>query len=382
MNNELITQTKMSELVGRSESNGRRWVKEFKEYIPTIEESNKTFYTAESLRIMKFLKKMQEASLTIKEIKQIINKEGIPNNKQEEQRIIGKYKVEKVHKDYDETIKETIPTAGEMMVPYLKIIKDGEAYTASEITEKLIEYFKLTEEQRLMKYENGSDSMFLSRVRSVRYSLKRESYIDEINKLTYIITNDGLDLLNESKSGIKEEIEELEKVVDPLTTVKENLEELNNELADNLLKQLRSIHWMKFEDIVVELLTVMGYGDGQVTQRSNDEGLDGLIKEDKLGLDSIYVQAKRYGVNNSVGRELVQSFSGALDGKGAKKGVFITTSSFTSGAKTYVEKANQKKIILIDGIELSKLMIAHNVGVDVNHTFVVKTLDYDYFKDE
>ena len=139
---------------------------------------------------------------------------------------------------------------------------------------------------------------------------------------------------------------------------------------------------MKFEDIVVELLTVMGYGDGEVTQRSNDEGLDGVIKEDKLGLDNIYVQAKRYAVNNSVGRDVVQSFSGALDGKGARKGVFITTSHFTENAKKYAERLESKKIILIDGIELSKLLIAHNVGVNISQTFVVKAIDYDYFKDE
>ncbi|WP_052738059.1 restriction endonuclease [Bacillus sp. SA1-12] len=130
----------------------------------------------------------------------------------------------------------------------------------------------------------------------------------------------------------------MEKIVDPLTVVKEKLDKLKTELADTLLNQLRSIHWTKFEDIVVDLLTVMGYGDGQVTQRTNDERLDGVIKEDKLGLDNIYVQAKRYGSNKSIGREVVQSFSGALDGKGARKGVFITISYFTDGARKYAER--------------------------------------------
>lgn len=262
------------------------------------------------------------------------------------------------------------------------MIKDGKAYPASEITEKLVSYFSLTDEQQVMKYENTSDIIFLSRVRSVRYSLKKENYIEEVNKLTYQITSDGLDLLNENKNEIEEEIEELEKVIDPLTVVKEKLDELKQELAETLLKQLRNVHWIKFEDIVIELLTVMGYGDGKVTQRTNDEGLDGVIKEDKLGLDNIYVQAKRYGANNSVGRDIVQSFSGALDGKGARKGVFITTSYFTENAKQYAERLDAKKIILIDGKELAKLMIDHNVGVDVSHTFVVKSIDYDYFKDE
>jgi restriction system protein len=372
----------MSELVGWSETNGRRWVKLFKDYIPTVTSKNKTMYTIESLRIMKFFKRMNEAGFTIPEIKQILNKEGIPTTEKEEQSLINRHKSEQAHREFDKQIKDTIPSTGEMMIPYLEMIKDGRAYPASEITEKLVDFFKLSEEQRLMKYENNPDIILLSRIRSVRYSLKKENYIEEVNKLTYQITADGLDLLNESRSEIIEEIEELEKVVDPLTVVKEKIDDLNNELADNLLKQLRNVHWIKFEEIVVELLTVMGYGDGKVTQRTNDEGLDGVIKEDKLGLDNIYVQAKRYAANNSVGREVVQSFSGALDGKGARKGVFITTSYFTEGARKYAERLESKKIILIDGIELSKLMIAHNVGVDINQTFVVKAIDYDYFKDE
>ncbi|MCM3732367.1 restriction endonuclease [Fictibacillus nanhaiensis] len=381
-NNKLYTKTKMSELVGWSETNGRRWVKHFKDYIPTVPSKNKTMYTTESLRIMKFFKKMNEAGFTIADIMQILNKEGIPTTEKEEQSLIKRHKSEQAHREFDKQIKDTIPSTGEMMIPYLEMIKDGRAYPASEITEKLVEFFKLSEEQRLMKYENNPDIILLSRIRSVRYSLKKENYIEEVNKLTYQITADGLDLLNESRSEIIEEIEELEKVVDPLTVVKEKIDDLNNELADNLLKQLRNVHWIKFEEIVVELLTVMGYGDGKVTQRTNDEGLDGVIKEDKLGLDNIYVQAKRYAANNSVGREVVQSFSGALDGKGARKGVFITTSYFTDGARKYAERLEAKKIILIDGIELSKLMIAHNVGVDINQTFVVKAIDYDYFKDE
>lgn len=380
--NDLLTKTKMSELVGWSESNGRRWVKNFKEFLPTETKLNKIMYNMESLRIMKFLKKLNEEGFSVTEIKTILNTEGLPTNIIEEQKIIDNYRVEKVIKDFSHGVKETIPSTKYMLIPYLEVIKDGRTYSASEVTEKLVEYFKLTEDQRLMKYENSSDTIFLTRLRSVRYSLKKENYIEEVNKLSYQITNEGLELLSESKGEIEEEINELERVVDPLTVVKEKLNELRNELADTLLKHLRTVHWMKFEDIVVELLTVMGYGDGEVTQRSNDEGLDGVIKEDKLGLDNIYVQAKRYAINNSVGRDVVQSFSGALDGKGARKGVFITTSHFTENAKKYAERLESKKIVLIDGIELSKLMIAHNVGVNISQTFVVKAIDYDYFKDE
>jgi restriction system protein len=339
-------------------------------------------YNDESLRVMKFLKGMSDVGLTIPDIKMILEREGIPKSTNEVERLLKDYRLHKESKEYDEEVADTIPSTKDILIPYLEMIKDGEAYSASEITEKLVAFFDLSEEQRLMRYEGKSDSMLLTRVRSARYSLKKEGYIEEVNKLTYRITEEGMELLNDSMSEIEGEIEELEKVVDPLTIVKEKLDELRNELADTLLKQLRNVHWMKFEDIVVELLTVMGYGDGEVTQRTNDEGLDGVIKEDKLGLDNIYVQAKRYGASNSIGREMVQSFSGALDAKGARKGVFITTSHFTEGAKQYASRLESKKIILIDGIELSKLMIANDVGVHIKETFVVKDIDYDYFKDE
>ncbi|MCG1022169.1 restriction endonuclease [Sutcliffiella horikoshii] len=378
MDKLLLSKKRMSEIVGWSEANGRRWVKHFKEYIPEDLSGTRVMYTSESLRIMKLLKRLNEEGLNIAEIKQIFSDEGIPRNKKEEKLLLNKFSTNNLIKN----VKETIPSIKDMMIPYLHMIKDGKAYPASEITERLVSHFHLTDEQQVMKYENTSDIIFLSRVRSVRYSLKKENYIEEVNKLTYQITSEGLELLGENKHEIEEEIEELEKVVDPLTIVKEKLDELKQELAETLLKQLRNVHWIKFEDIVIELLTVMGYGDGKVTQRTNDEGLDGVIKEDKLGLDNIYVQAKRYGATNSVGRDVVQSFSGALDGKGARKGVFITTSYFTDNAKQYAECLDAKKIILIDGKQLAKLMIDHNVGVDISHTFVIKSIDYDYFKDE
>lgn len=378
LNKLLYSKKKMSEIVGWSEANGRRWVKHFKDYIPEELTGTRVMYNSESLRIMKLLKRLNEAGLSTAEIKLLFSNEGIPKNKNEEKNLFDKFNSNSSNKN----IKESIPSIKDMMIPYLHMIKDGKAYPASEITEKLVNHFRLTDEQQVMKYENTSDIIFLSRVRSVRYSLKKENYIEEVNKLTYQITPEGLELLTENMNEIEEEIEELEKVIDPLTIVKEKLDELKQELAETLLKQLRNVHWIKFEDIVIELLTVMGYGDGKVTQRTNDEGLDGVIKEDKLGLDNIYVQAKRYGATNSVGRDVVQSFSGALDGKGARKGVFITTSYFTDNAKQYAERLEAKKIILIDGKQLAKLMIDHNVGVDISETFVIKSIDYDFFKDQ
>lgn len=377
----LFTKTKMSEMVGWSEGNGRRWVKEFKEYIPFVKQNKRIMYNNESVRILQFLKDLGQTGLTMSEIKVWVKENGIPENESESKEIINESKINPVSHKYDDKVAKTIPSAKDILIPYLHILSDGESKLASEVTNKIINYFNLSETQQVMKYENSQDSVFLSRIRSVRYSLKKEGYIDEVNKLTYQITDEGLDLLNDSTKEIENEIEELDKVIDPLEVVKEKIKELSNQLADTLLKQLQSVHWIKFEDIVVELLTVMGYGDGEVSQRSNDEGLDGVIKEDKLGLENIYVQAKRWGAGKSVGRDTVQGFSGALDSKGARKGVFITTSHFTKGAKEYAERLEAKKIILIDGIELASLMISHNVGVDNKMTFVVKEIDYDYFED-
>lgn len=378
----LYTKTKMSEILGWSEGNGRRWVKNFKEYIPTVNYKNRTMYSDESVRILSFLKGLNKTGLTMDEIKMWVEKNGIPENNAQSKRIIEENKAEIVSHKFNKEDARSIPTVKEILIHYLTMLKDGKPYSANEVTEKIACHFDLSDNQQVMKYETNTDSIFLSRIRSARYSLKKEGYIDEVNKLTYQITDEGLELINDSKSEIANEVKELEKVVDPLTTIKLNITELKNQLADSLLKELKKVHWIKFEDIVVELLTVMGYGDGEVTQRTNDEGLDGVIKEDKLGLENIYVQAKRWGTGNSVGREVVQSFSGALDSKGARKGVFITTSHFTEGARNYAEKLESKRIILIDGKELSRLMISHNVGVDDKFTFIIKDIDYDYFKEE
>lgn len=378
----LFTKTKISEIAGMSESNGRRWVKHFKEYIPYEKHENRTMYNSESVRILSFLRGMNQNGLTMAEVKIWVVQNGIPKSEVDANKIINENKIETVSRIFDNKIAKKIPSIKDMLILFLNELKDGEIYSAAEITERVANLFNLTDYERVMRYESNTDSIFLSRIRSVRYSLKEEGYIEEVNKLTYQITKGGLELLNESRKEIESEIEEMEKIVDPITIVKQNIAELEDKLAEDLLKEIQKIHWVKFEDIVIELLTVMGYGDGEVTQRSNDEGLDGVIKEDKLGLDNIYVQAKRYKEGNSVGRDSVQSFSGALDSKGARKGVFITTSYFTKGAKEYAERLEVKKIILINGKEMANLMISHNVGVNNKLMFVVKDLDYGYFKEE
>jgi len=141
-----------------------------------------------------------------------------------------------------------------------------------------------------------------------------------------------------------------------------------------------------FERLVVELLVKMGYGGsikdaGRAIGKSGDEGIDGTIKEDKLGLDIIYIQAKRWQIGNSVGRPEIQKFVGALAGQGAKKGIFITSSTFTNEARDYSPK-NETKIVLIDGERLAQLMIDHNIGVSTSNVYEIKKIDNDYFGEE
>lgn len=378
----LHSKTKMSNMLGWSEGSGRRWVKEFEEYIPTIIYNNKVFYNDESVRILRFIRDMNKSGLTMSEIKKWVGKNGIPENDGESERIIAKNESQMVSHEYNQEVAMTIPTVKDLLIPYLNVLKNGGSFTANELTQKIVLLYNLSERQQIMKYENNTDAIFLSRIRGVRYSLKKEGYINEISKFTYQITSDGLALLDDSVVEIANEVNEMEKLIDPLTVIKNNIDDLHEQLAKDLLKTLSSLDWKRFEDIVVDLLTKMGYGDGEVTQRSNDEGLDGIIKEDKLGLENIYIQAKRYGIGNSVGREAVQSFSGALDAKGARKGVFLTTSHFTDKAKAYADRLETKRIILIDGKELANLMITYNVGVNKKVSFVIKELDFDYFKVE
>lgn len=156
-------------------------------------------------------------------------------------------------------------------------------------------------------------------------------------------------------------------------------------LRDDLLARLLTASPDFFERVVVDLLLAMGYGSnaadaGQTLGRGGDGGVDGVIREDRLGLDVIYIQAKRYAAERAIGPDALRSFSGALDEKGARKGVFITTSRFTAEAERYAAQHQTKRIVLLDGERLTKLMLAHGVGVREDRTIVLKRLDLDYFE--
>lgn len=371
MRKDYMTQKALSNRVGWSEANGRRWIKIFKQHIPVRNEGNSKFFDEESFKVLSVIKEMSEKGYSSNEILQIFKQYGVPQSSHQLSELMN------VH---DRSLAQTLPNQKDIVIALLNFIRDKRPYTTTMINDGVAAHFSLTDEQKNTTYSDSKDAIFASRMRLARYSLKKQEYIEEVSKYTYQITDDGLELLSDDSDEIKEEITELESVVDPFEIIQDKVQEIENDLVNDLIDHLKQAHWRRLETIVVELLTAMGYGDGKVTERTNDGGLDGVIKEDKLGLDNIYVQAKKW--ENTVCRPDVMSFSGALDAKGARKGIFITTSGFSQGAEEYVDRLESKKIILIDGKRLAKLMIENNIGVSVKKKFIVKEVDFSYFEGE
>ncbi|GHT56963.1 hypothetical protein FACS1894109_07760 [Spirochaetia bacterium] len=195
--------------------------------------------------------------------------------------------------------------------------------------------------------------------------------------------NEFIKITNENKTD-EETLHDIENHT-PEELMETAFHNIKRTLADEILEKIRNVTPSFFERLVVDLLVKMGYGGsikdaGKAIGKTNDEGIDGTIKEDKLGLDIIYIQAKRWKEGNIVGRPELQKFVGALAGQGAKKGIFITASSFSKEALEYAPK-NETKIIMIDGIQLAELMIEYNVGVSNQQIYEIKKIDNDYFEE-
>ena len=302
-----------------------------------------------------------------------------------------------------------IPKFEKFLYPFLLFLKDGEL-TTSQMIEKISQYFELTEEDKQLRTRSGSVTQLRDRVGWSRQYLRRALFIEIPQHGIYRITQRGLDYLknhtdltiddlleypeyaaynttrkkkNSSPVVLVETHDELSFELTPTEQLEQAHETISNDLAADLLSKVMEQTPAFFEHLVVDLLVKMGYGGSnseaaQVTQLTNDEGIDGIIYEDKLGLDKIYLQAKRW--TNPVGRPVIQQFAGALVGQNATKGVFITTSSYSKEARNYVAGLHQK-IVLIDGSELAKYMIEYNVGVSVKKVYEVKRIDNDYFEE-
>ncbi len=300
-----------------------------------------------------------------------------------------------------------IPDYQSIMLPLLKLVSDKKEYSFRFIVDELAEQFNVTDEERKELLPSGQQQIFNNRVGWARTYLKKAGLLESPKRAAILITDRGLDVLSKKPSEInvkylqqfpefvefqtirKENDKEPETIdVNVEQTPEESLENayqsLRKSLASDLLNTVMQLSPSFFEKLVVDLLVKMGYGGsikdaGKAIGKTGDEGIDGIIKEDKLGLDIIYIQAKKWGSGSVVGRPEIQKFVGALAGQGAKKGIFITTSSFTREAREYQPK-NETKIVLIDGEELAQHMIDFNLGVTLSNTYEVKKIDSDYFE--
>ncbi len=283
-----------------------------------------------------------------------------------------------------------IPDYQSIMLPLLKYLGDAKERSIREAIEELAKQFSLTPMERKEILPSGQQYTFDNRVGWARTYMKKAGLIETTRRGYFKITERGVQVLRENPAEInvrylrkfpefvefqalkreKEEPEiEKELAAKELLTPEESIEtayqRLRQSLAAELIQQVKNCSPSFFEKLVIDLLISMGYGGtkkdaGEAIGRSGDEGLDGIIKEDRLGLDIVYIQAKRW--ENPVSRPEIQKFAGALLGRKAKKGIFITTSAFTKDAREYAEKI-ESKIVLIDGDALAQLMIDHNIGV-------------------
>ncbi len=302
----------------------------------------------------------------------------------------------------------SLPDYQSIMLPLLKQLNDGQEHTLGEVREAVAAHFALTSSEREQLLPSGNQSIFENRVGWARTYLKKAGLIEYVKRGVLRITARGAQALAENLTTIDvkyleqfpefQEFKQFKKESkggnleetsssDTLDEVIESAyQQLRNQLTSELLEQVRSGSWKFFERLVVSLLVTMGYGGsrkeaGQAFQQGGDEGIDGIIKEDRLGLDIIYVQAKRWKDGSTVGRPEIQKFAGALQGKRARKGVFITTSSFSKEAIEYAGLI-ETKIILIDGDRLADLMIEHGVGVTTANIYEIKKMDLDFFAEE
>ena len=300
-----------------------------------------------------------------------------------------------------------VPKFFEFFEAFLKAVSDGKLHSAKDVRNNIANSMKLTEEDLAEMLPSGSQRTFDNRVAWARTYLDKAGLIETPMRGKYHITEEGkraltsnekIDLAYLEKS---EEFKNFHNVTTQNTSI-ENQDEKNetpleilesahkqylSALASQLMDEVMKLTPVEFERLVIKLLLKMGYGSGiegagMVTQASNDGGIDGIIKEDQLGFSHIYIQAKQWALEQTVGKPEIQKFVGALQGQQAQKGLFITTARFSSGAIQYANNLLGVKVVLVDGNTLTKLMIKHSVGVSLEQTYEVKKIDSDFFAEE
>lgn len=284
------------------------------------------------------------------------------------------------------------------MLPFLWELADGQPHRMKDIVTRLADVLALTPEERATVLPSGQRTI-ANRVGWARTYLKKAGLIGSPKWGLQLITDAGRKVLSEKPAGINQKyleqfesfreftnkqpksIEQIELATEtPEETIQGAYEQLQNEIASQLLDSLKESDPYFFEQVVLRLLQAMGYGiagSGHVTPRSHDGGIDGIIHEDKLGLDTVCIQAKRW--DGTVGRRIVQEFVGSMDLYRSRKGVILTTSQFSSDALDYVDRIEGKKVALIDGDQLCRLMMDHKIGVTIRQTYEILDVSQDFF---
>jgi restriction system protein len=302
-----------------------------------------------------------------------------------------------------------IPDFQTVMLPLLEVLNDGKEWRMRDVTESLADLFQLSPAEREEMLPSGQQTLLSNRVGWAKTHLKGAGLILNPNRGKVSLSDEGrrvlatnpqqincrflrqypsyLELVGRSRAADEQEhLTETtgESNQTPLELMDESFHALRRATADELLVKLRDCSPGFFEKVVVKLLQAMGYGgvagEALVTGRSGDAGIDGIIKEDKLGLDVVCIQAKRW--EGTVGRPVIQGFVGSMDFVRARKGVILTTSQFSRDATDFVDRIEGKKVVLIDGPQLAELMIEHNVGVLPTKTYELKEVSNDFFDED
>lgn len=293
----------------------------------------------------------------------------------------------------------------EYVIPTLQVLSDGQSRQRREVFDAVADRAGVSDDARAETLKSGG-TRYEQRMGWVLSHLGKAKWVDRPERGHYVINDAGRAALAQYPQGFDyalarevfapfwpekaktaapalTPVQPSDEISDPIEVIEDAVSRIEASVGEDLLDRLRNSHPDFFEQAVVDLLLKMGYGGAAQRGRriggSNDEGIDGLIDQDALGLDQVYIQAKRYKEGNNVGRESIQAFVGALHGFGASRGVFLTTSAFTSGAIDYAKKV-QSRIILIDGAKLVDLMIAYRVGVQEKQRFSAVEVDEDYFE--
>ena len=304
-----------------------------------------------------------------------------------------------------------VPKFFEFFVPTLKTLYNSSPMKVKELRAKMADNMNLSEKDRAEMLPSGRQATYVNRIYWSLQYLKNAGLVSAVSRGEYAITPEGTRVLlndannldlhylerydsfrkfhgnaeNHNDNG-NDTLPNVPEEVTPLEAIETAYNVIRTDLSKSLIQTIMDCPPDFFERLVIDLLIAMGYGydsseAGMVVGKTGDGGIDGIINEDKLGFSQVYVQAKRWDIDHTVGRPDVQAFAGALLGKGASKGLFITTGQFSKAAKEYVVDQKAVRVVLVDGAELTRLMIDYGVGVSTQRNFTIKQLDTDYFEE-